>query len=127
MTKPMVLDASALIALICQENGGNLVEKNLPDVEISAVNLAEVVSFFVRKGLDIEEITDLLNDLSIATIPFDEAQAFLAAHLVNKTANKGLSLGDRACLALAMKKDQAVLTADKVWKELDLNIKIHLS
>ena len=125
MSKSIVLDASALIALIYQENGANLVEKNLPDAEISTVNLAEVASFLVKKGLNIEEVSSLLNDLSIPTIPFNETQAFLSAHLINKTADKGLSLGDRACLALAIQKDQAVLTADKIWKELDLNVKIN--
>jgi ribonuclease VapC len=126
MPKSIVVDASALIALICQETGGRLVEKNLSNIEISTVNLAEVASYLIKKGLDVEETTSLLNDLAIPAIPFDETQAFCAAHLVNKTAAKGLSLGDRACLALAMQKDQSVLTADKVWKELDLNIEINL-
>lgn len=126
MPKPIILDASALIALIYQENGASVVEKNLPNAEISTVNLAEVASFLVKKGLNVKEVTSLLNDLSIPAIPFDETHAFLAAHLVNKTADKGLSLGDRACLALAMQNGQAVFTADKVWKELDLNIKINL-
>jgi ribonuclease VapC len=126
MPKAIILDASALIALIYQENGGHLVEKNLPNVEISAINLAEVASFLIKKGLAIEEAASLLNDLSIPTIPFDETQAFLTAQLINKTAQYGLSLGDRACLALAILKSQAVLTADKIWRGLHLDIEIKL-
>lgn len=126
MPKPIVLDASALIVLIYQENGEQLVEKNLLNAEISTVNIAEVASYLIKKGLAIEEATLLLNDLSIPTIPFDETQAFIAAQLVNKTASKGLSLGDRACIALAMQKDQSVLTADKIWQELNLNIEVNL-
>ncbi len=126
MPKPVVLDASALIALIYQEKGAILVEESLPHVEISTVNLAEVASFLVKRGLTVGDATSLLNDLAIPTIPFDDTQAFLSAHLVNKTADKGLSLGDRACLALAIHKDQSVLTADKIWKELDLNLEINL-
>ncbi len=126
MSKLIVLDASALIALIYQEDGCHLVEKNLPHLEISAVNLAEVATYLIKKGHAQEEANVLLNDLSIPTIQFDETQAFLTASLINKTTGYGLSLGDRACLALAILKSQVVLTADKIWQKLNLNIEIKL-
>jgi ribonuclease VapC len=126
MTKPIVLDASALIALIYQENGGDLVEKYLPNAEISTVNLAEVATYMIKQGLDLKEAVSLLKDLSIPAIDFDEEQAFIAAQLLEKTNSKGLSLGDRACLALGMRLNQMVLTADKIWQELDLAVKIKL-
>lgn len=126
MSKPIILDASALIALIYQENGSHLVEKHIAGAEISAVNLAEVASYMVRNGLEEKVVKSLLGDLSLLTIAFDESQAFIAASLIQKTASKGLSLGDRACLALASQRNGIALTADTVWNSLDLDIKIKL-
>lgn len=126
MSQSVILDASALIALIYQEAGMEVVEKYLSTSEISTVNLTEVAAYMIKQGITITEVVALLQDLSIPTIEFNEVQAFCAAHLVEKTASKGLSLGDRACLALAMQKNYPVLTADKAWASLDLNVKIKL-
>lgn len=122
----VVLDASALIALIFEEKGMNIVEKHLPNSEISAVNLSEVIAYVIKKGIDSNEITKLLDDLSLDVIDFTEEQAIIAGRLISKTASKGLSFGDRACLALAKKKNHIALTADRAWGALDLDIQIEL-
>jgi ribonuclease VapC len=126
MIKKVVLDASALIALIYQEKGQDVVEKYLPNAEISTVNFSEVAAYVIKKGIPAKEAIALLRDLSLDIIDFDESQSLLAAQLILKTSAKGLSLGDRACLALAYENKHSVLTADKIWATLDLNIDIVL-
>lgn len=122
MSKHYILDASALIAVIYEEKGAGIVEDNLSNALISAVNYTEVASYLVRNGADVS----LLRDISLPIIPYDENQTIIAAKLLPRTMSKGLSLGDSACLALAITKELPVLTADKAWKFLDIGIKIRL-
>ncbi len=124
MTKSIVLDASALISSIYQEKGAEIVDHYLPCAIISAVNLTEVASYMVREGMEFKKVEELLRDLSLDISDYNEKEALLAASLLPKTSPKGLSLGDRACLALAMRVNLPVLTADKVWKTLGLSVKI---
>lgn len=124
MKKQIIMDASALIALISEEKGMEIVEKHLAHAQISTVNLTEVASFLIKQGMLQNEAIELLKDLSLTAVDYDEFQAFLAASLIKQTASKGLSLADRACLALAIQRDLPVLTADKVWAELHLPVKI---
>lgn len=126
MQKSVVLDASALIAFICQEDGAIMVDKYLSNSRISTVNLSEVAAFLIRQGIPESEAIDLLQDLSLHIVDYDESQALLAARLIKQTAAKGLSLGDRSCLALAMQHELQVLTADRAWTALHLPIKIKL-
>jgi len=125
MNKSFILDASALLALINQEPGSAIVEEHLVGAQMSAINAAEVATVLCNLQMPLEEIEEILNDLLEEIIPFDTEQALLAAALRNKTKHKGLSLGDRACLALGMKTKLPILTADKVWLELNLGLKIH--
>lgn len=120
----IVLNASALIASINEEKGAEIVDRYLAHAMISTVNLTEVASYHVRKGMPMDEFAELLKDLALNVIEYDEAQALLAACILPKTSPKGLSLGDRACIALAMTRNLPVLTADSVWKTLDLDVKI---
>ena len=126
MSKAVVLDASALIASIYTEKGATIIDRYLPHALISTVNLTEVASYMIRQGVPIEEVSELLKDLSLDIIAYDEEQALLAGELLPKASPKGLSLGDRACLALGLSKKLPVLTGDKVWKSLDLDVKIEL-
>lgn len=126
MQKAIILDASALIALLFEEKGMTLVESHLPHAQISSVNLTEVVSFLIKQGITEQETTGLIEDLALTIVDYDPPQAFLAGALISKTMHKGLSLGDRACLALAIQHDLPVLTADKTWAELHLPVKIKL-
>ena len=122
----VALDASALLALLNDETGADQVIELLPKALISTVNLAEVVTRLSLLGMPGEQIREVLTLLGLNTIPFDEEQAFLAGSFTVQTHSLGLSLGDRACLALASTIGATAVTADRVWQELNLGVKIQL-
>jgi ribonuclease VapC len=121
-----VLDASALLALLNAEEGAHLVQDLLPHSVISTVNLAEVVTRLSAVGIPEDEIRKSLILLGLETIPFDEAQAFRTGLLYPHTASLGLSLGDRACLALARETATIAVTADRAWEKLAIDVEIKL-
>ncbi len=121
-----ILDASALLALLNAESGADLVQEALPLAIISAVNLAEVVTRLSAIGMPENEIRDTLALLGLEVAPFDEEQAFQTGLFYPKTQPFGLSLGDRACLALAHAKAATALTADRSWKDLNVGVRIQL-
>ena len=114
----VVLDASALLALLKGEPGGMKVASVIADAAISVVNLSEVVSHFVRAGMPAEEVEDMLDALPLTLISADAPLAWEAGRLRDVTAEAGLSLGDRFCLALAKRDGLPAWTADKVWKSI---------
>ena len=125
----VVLDASALLALLLHEDGGEQVAKALPrGAAISALNWAEVLTRLIDLGGDPVEITARALPAAAAgaveVVPFDEAGARETARLRLKTRSLGLSLADRAALALAKTRGVPVLTADRAWRSLRLPIKI---
>lgn len=111
----MVLDASALVAFLKAEPGGDTVAGALRQATISAVNFAEVVAHFAGRGMPIGEIDQMLDPLPLTIVPADHELARVAGQLRTATAPAGLSLGDRFCLALAAKEGVPALTADRVW------------
>ena len=120
------LDASALLALLNVEKGADLVEDLLPDAVISAVNLAEVVSRLSAIGMPENGIRETLSLLGLQVIPFDEDQAFQAGLLYTPGQDYGLSLGDRACLALARATSMTAITADRAWANLPIGLDVKL-
>jgi PIN domain nuclease of toxin-antitoxin system len=108
-----VLDASALIAFLRKEPGAEKVEAVLTRCCISGVNLAETLGKMVEYGNPLEAVADQVERLRIPTIPFDAEQARLAASLWKATRMVGMSLGDRACLALAMQTSLPALTTER--------------
>lgn len=114
----IVLDASALLAYLFREPGHERVAGVMDDACISAVNLSEVIGRFVRDGHDGDEVRRRIAGLSIEVVPFGAPDAALAASLLTRTRRLGLSLGDRACLALALARGVVALTADGDWKRL---------
>ena len=116
-----VLDASALLALIQNERGSAVVDALLEDHECvtSSVNVAEVGSKLVDKGLAPDEWRRLLHQMDVQAIDFDVEQASTSALLRVTTRELGLSLGDRACLALARGMGATAVTADRAWADLD--------
>ena len=126
MVSKSVLDASALLALLNAEDGCAVVQGYLPHAILSTVNLAEVITRLSSLGMPEEEIREALGVLGLEIIPFDEDQAFRAGLLSAYTRSLGLSLGDRACLALALTSDEIAVTADRSWKELDIGVDIQL-
>jgi PIN domain nuclease of toxin-antitoxin system len=122
----MVLDASALLVLINQEAGSEKVAAVISTACMSSVNVAEVVSKLMDKGFTEVEIREIFGALKVLIIPFDEEQGFIAGLLRADTKRLGLSLGDRACLSLAIQQKLSVLTADRVWAELQWGLNIQM-
>lgn len=91
---------------------------------LSTVNLEEILTKCVDRERDIQWVNELIQELEIGVIPFDEKLAIGSANLRKTTKSKGLSLGDRACLATAQSLQVTVITADKIWCKLDLDIDI---
>ena len=120
----VVLDASAVLALVLGERGSSRVVEYLDDAQISAVNHAEVLSRLAYLGVPVANGVDLLVRLRVPVRSFTESQARTVGELRIGTAEMGLSLGDRACIALARQHGLAVVTADRVWAELDLGVEV---
>lgn len=120
----IALDASALLAFLFREQGAEHVAAHLSESCLSAVNLAEVIGRFVRDGYDAHEVLARLATSEIELVPFTPEQAAIAAKLIPKTSRLGLSLGDRACLALALSRSIPALTVDRDWKKLRLGLSI---
>ena len=120
------IDASALLAMLFAERGAVTVAEVIANgAATSAVNLSEVATVLVRHQRDPEKILGPVCE-QLAVEPFTDADALVAAALYPKTASKGLSLGDRACLALAHRLGLTAVTADQAWAELDLDITVQL-
>lgn len=119
-----VLDASALLALVNAEPGADRVLASLDGAVMSAVNFAEVGSRLIDLGYDPYELDAELRLLGIEIIPFDDLAATRSTRLRDQTRPLGLSLGDRACLALAISEKATALTADRAWARLDLDCAI---
>jgi PIN domain nuclease of toxin-antitoxin system len=127
----VVLDASALLALLREEPGAARVAEQMGGgAAISAVNWAEVLARLVDLGGDPVEITARTLSASatgaVEVVPFDDEEARETARLRLRTRSLGLSLGDRAALALARRRGVPVLTADRAWRSLRLAVKIEV-
>ena len=123
----IVLDASALLALLNQEPGAEtLTPELLSGAAISTVNLAEVHGKLVGRGLSPEDAWEAALGPIREAVPFTAEHARLVGDLVAQTRLLGLSLGDRACLALGLALKAPVYTADKSWKKLKLGAHIHI-
>jgi PIN domain nuclease of toxin-antitoxin system len=121
-----VLDASALLALLNKEVGEEIVQELIPESVISAVNFSEVVACLSRFGVPQADIPDMLDILGLTVIPFDKDMAYSAGQMADFTKSMGLSLGDRACLSLALKLNAMAVTADKIWENLGNVVQIKL-
>jgi ribonuclease VapC len=121
-----VLDSSAVLAVLWNEPGNDAVLERLDGSVISAVNHAEVLTKIADRGVDSKRALELLTSLAIDIVGFDRTQAETVGRLRSQTRRFGLSLGDRACIALATMKGWPVLTADKAWAELDLAVEVLL-
>lgn len=121
-----VLDASAVLCLLNQEPGADRVKAVLNRSWLSAVNFIEVVSKLVDDGLDDEEIRSDLASLNIRIVDLDQTQAEQAGLMRAATRDRGLSLGDRACLALAAQSKSIALTGDRAWTGLELAVRVEL-
>lgn len=122
----VVFDSSALLAISFGESGAERAARGLKDGMMSAVNVAEVISRYVDQGASEEEARASLQAFGLDIRPFDETQAMAAGLMRTATQKLGLSLGDRACLALAVQEGATVFTADRTWAALDLEVDVEL-
>ena len=122
-----VFDTSAVLAVIFGEPGG----EKLPalwaqgDNLMGAVNYAELVAKLNERGLSDAEVLTVLEGVPLTLVAFDEATAHASGLLRTATQALGLSLGDRACIALAQARHAVVVTADRQWKKLP-GVEVHL-
>jgi ribonuclease VapC len=120
-----VLDASAALAAILGEAGGAKVRQQLDDARMSAVNVAEVMTV-LRRSFSVEEALILFRRLGVTVEVFDFEQALMAATLARPELIRkhNLSLGDRACLALAKHTGRPALTAERNWRIPGLGVEV---
>lgn len=118
--KPVVLDASAILAWLQGEPGTEEVERSLARARVSTVNWSEVVQKAMAHQVEINGLREELEALGVVFEPFGADDAESAARLWSKTKPLGLSLADRACLSLALRCKGVALTADSAWARLRL-------
>lgn len=117
----IVLDASAVLAVLGGERGSSEVVERSAGALISTVNLAEIMQKAVHNGLATRAVSDLIGQAEWGIVPFDDQMAVAAADLWAPTKHKGLSLGDRACLALTQAVNGVALTLDTGWAGLEID------
>ena len=127
MNNRVILDASALLALIQEETGAEIIKPLLKFSVMSVVNVTETLSVLQRTNISPEEGLTLITDIVTTIVPFDLEQAEQVAKLHPLVQPQGLSLADRACIGLGIKLQIPIYTADRIWDELKLdNIDIRL-
>lgn len=121
----VVLDASAVLALLYDEPGADAVAEHIAAgaAVLSTVNLSEVATILIRHGHDPATVLAPLRT-QVQVVVFTDSDALTAAELYPHTSVKGLSLGDRACLALAHRLSAPAVTAEHLWADLDLDIPV---
>lgn len=122
----VVLDSSAIIAFLQREPGADVVAKVITRSIVSTVNAAEIVAKLIQFGLTANEAVDAMKALPVRKVPFELAQALTAGAMWDRGKSMGLSLGDRACLALAEAMNLPALTSDRRWTDFKANIEIRL-
>lgn len=120
------MDASAIMAIANDEPGGDFVRRRLAGSKMSLVNAIEVGTKLMDKGFSSDEAWGALELLDITLVDLDAELATAAIALREQTREKGLSLADRTCLALAIREGLSAVTADRAWATLNLPCKIEL-
>ncbi len=116
----IVFDASAILALLRDEPGANVVAQYICDGLISAVNLQEVIKGLLRRDVPIDAALAMLDALHLEVRPHGRTDAIAAAKLYPVTKEFGSGLGDRTCMALAIAEGLPVITADQQWARIDV-------
>ena len=122
-----VLDSSAVLAVILEEPGAEFVRALTASAKvISAVNFEEVRTKLIDRGMRAHEALEALTKMRLQVEAFTDADAVRASDLRIVTKEAGLSLGDRACLALGQRLNAVVVTADRIWKDLQVRVSVEL-
>jgi PIN domain nuclease of toxin-antitoxin system len=122
----VVLDASAILALLNKETGSEEVLKFIGKAAMSTVNLSEVIAKLADAGIPKEDIRQIISHLNLEVIDFNQEQALKSGILRPITKSIGLSCGDRACLALGIILNQPVLTTDRLWGSINVGVEVRL-
>jgi ribonuclease VapC len=122
----IVVDASALMALLLGEPGSDAVAERISESAISAVNLAEVLARMSREQISPRTLIAKLAALGLTVVDFDQAQAVFAGEIREHARAQGVGLADCCCMALALHQAWPVLTADRTWTKLGFDIDVHL-
>ena len=122
----VILDSSAILAVLQDEPGQEAVLPVLEDALVSTVNLAEVATCIARLGVPKDVVHTTVAKLPVQPCDFTSELVALTGTLIQETRQFGLSLGDRACIALSMMRKIPVLTADRIWKELEHSLDIEV-
>jgi PIN domain nuclease of toxin-antitoxin system len=122
LADPIVLDSSAMLAFLLEERGADAVLSLIEDVDAivlaSTVNLCEVSTKLTLTGASSSVVAMNMGPFMRFAVDFDSAQALYAGELARSTRPQGLSLGDRACLALAASRGATAWTTDAAWLKL---------
>ena len=121
-----VLDSSAVLALLRNEPGADLIGQVMPRSLLCAVNLTEVVGKLIERGAPASAAVQIARSLPYQVVPYDEDLASEAGVLWGETRATGLSLGDRACLALARREGLPALTTDRRWARETVGVDVQL-
>lgn len=116
----MVIDSSAVLAVLNRESGADFVASQLPGSFVTAVNLQEVAKKMLEAGSTEDAIRKAVSRLGVRVLPHDANDAMLAASIAPATRKFGSGLGDRSCMALAIRLGVPALTTDKTWAKLDI-------
>jgi ribonuclease VapC len=116
----VVLDSSAILAVLFNEEGRDQVATHLPGALVSTVNLAEAITKLCEHGMSAEDASLAIAELHLDLVPFSAAQAKIVGELRKLTRSAGLSLGDRACLALGIERQAEILTTDRAWGQITI-------
>ena len=120
------MDSSAVVAAVLEEPGGEEMASRDGPFLISAVNLCEVLERLAVGIVAESQTLAMLEDLGLVLVDFTPDLAATAARLKAPTRSVGLSLGDRACLALALREQTPVLTGDRAWSKVDVGVEVVL-
>lgn len=122
----MILDSSAVLAVLFSEPGAGQVLQHLGGASISVVNYSEVLSKMIERGELLDRAVTTVNSLGLDVVPMTEELAVAAAKLTLAGKKTGLSLGDRFCLALGLERDDEILTSDRAWATVAHGAKVTL-
>ena len=122
----VVLDSSALLACLNQEAGSEAVADMVAGALLCTVNLAETITVLVRQGASRDKALEILQLWDFQVVDFERSLAEETGALIEQTRSSGLSLGDRACLALARVRSLTAVTADRSWSGVDVGVRIQL-
>jgi PIN domain nuclease of toxin-antitoxin system len=124
----LVLDTSAVLALLNEESGGTAVAEALERDAclMSCVNVAEVAARLGDRSIPEAVVAEIILSLNLSMVEFDFGTACQCGALRPMTRSLGLSLGDRACLALALERGCPALTADRAWAKLGIGVDIRV-